>query len=67
MKKLNLIFLFSIIYVFIVIKFNLITTKYNDIVSVTGVVTNIKYSNDKTIITIKNKEKIHTRTEGKTE
>ena len=54
MKKLNLIFLFSIIYVFIVIKFNLITTKYNDIVSVTGVVTNIKYSNDKTIITIKN-------------
>ena len=58
MKKLNLIFLFSIIYVFIVIKFNLITTKYNDIVSVTGVVTNIKYSNDKTIITIKNKEKI---------
>lgn len=58
MKKLNLIFLFSIIYVFIVIKFNLITTKYNDIVSVTGVVTNIKYSNDKTTITIKNKEKI---------
>ena len=58
MKKLNLIFLFSIIYVFIVIKFNLITTKYNDIVSVTGVVTNIKYSNDKTTITIKDKEKI---------
>lgn len=58
MKKLNLIFLFSIIYVFIVIKFNLITTKYNDIVSVTGVVTNIKYSNNKTTITIKNKEKI---------
>lgn len=58
MKKLNLIFLFSIIYVFIVIKFNLITTKYNNIVSVTGVVTNIKYSNDKTTITIKNKEKI---------
>lgn len=58
MKKLNLIFLFSIIYVFIVIKLNLITTKYNDIVSITGVVTNIKYSDDKTTITIKNKEKI---------
>lgn len=58
MKKSSLIFLFSVIYVFIVIKFNLITTKYNDIVSVTGVVTDIKYSDDKTTITIKNKEKI---------